>query len=261
MHFTHEDISTFVFYSSMVMITNGILNFIILLFFKTAPYGKFSTSKGWGMLLPAKFCWLFMESPNLWITAVIYYIHRYGVVTSQSSSLLSKDSFSPSSSFLPNHLFLCLFLLHYINRSLIFPFLISPNSNPMPISIAFFSFAYCCWNSLTQASSLLLLSSYPSSYICSFRCLLGCGIFLLGLYINISSDSLLIRLRKKKKTETAVEDSKQESKTRKDENINDESDKEKDDHKKKYIIPVGGIFNYVSSANYRKYLLFLLVLF
>jgi hypothetical protein len=257
MLFTHEDVSRFVFYSSVVMIINGFINLFVLLFFQTAPYGKFSTSKGWGMLLPAKFCWFVMESPNLWITAIIYCLQRQGVVTSQTNSLLSKES----QSFLPSQLFLSLFLLHYINRSLVFPFLLSTNSNPMPISIAFFSLTYCSWNSLTQVCSLLLLSSQPSSYILSFPCLFGCSLFILGMYINISSDSLLIRLRKKKKKEetSALEDAIQESKTRKDNSNHVEQ--ENDVPQKKYIIPVGGMFNYVSSANYRKLFLFLFLSF
>ena len=65
---------------------------------------------------------------------------------------------------------------------------------------------------------------------------IGLVIFSIGLFINIQSDQILLIEKKKKKKKTYKEA------------INNE----KGGVRSKYVIPSGGLFEYVSCANYCK---------
>jgi len=103
-----------------------------------APYGRYSTAKGWGPLLPAKFCWFMMESPNLFIPMAVY-LHY---ATPRCSSNYS------------NNILMCMFVMHYINRAIIYPLRMARDASPMPLTVAVLAFVFTCWNGLMQALSL-----------------------------------------------------------------------------------------------------------
>jgi hypothetical protein len=228
MGIVREGVAIFVFYSSYTMLIMALVTFLALYFWKTAPYGKFAASKGWGPLLPAWLCWMIMESPNLWNSLLIYIL---------SESYFGKEVKLPISS-RTNQWLISLYLLHYINRSLIFPCFLS-QGNPMPISVMFFAFIYCFWNSCNQATSLILLNEYDDDYWFSPPFLIGSAIFFFGLIVNIQSDLILINL-KKQRTSHLSSDKK------------DDVAVAGDGNKKGYVIPRGGFFEYVSSAHYCK---------
>jgi hypothetical protein len=57
--------------SSWAMIATGFFTVAALFLYTPAPYGRYSSSS-WGVLIPANLAWFFMESPNLWVTALVY---------------------------------------------------------------------------------------------------------------------------------------------------------------------------------------------
>lgn len=160
------------------MIGVGALTFFTTTFIK-APYGRYSTSKGWGPLLPARFAWFVMESPNL-IAVLVIQIHYANPLCRAAPC---------------NNVLLLLFSLHYLNRAVLYPLRMNRNASPMPASVTLLAFLYCCWNGLTQALSLGVVNALPAAHATSPQFLLGVCIFFLGAFINVHSDALLQALR------------------------------------------------------------------
>lgn len=132
--------------SSIFMILIGFFTYLACNII-TAPYGRYSTDRGWGFLVPAKLSWFFMESPNLWIPLIVY---RY---------LGTKKCCDG----LPNKVLTGMFIMHYIQRSIIYPVfrLKGTHHQPIPISISLLAYSFCSWNGTNQALSLLVVHSYP----------------------------------------------------------------------------------------------------
>jgi len=93
---------------------------------------------------------------------------------------------------------LLLWLLHYIHRSFIYPFVIDMTNPKMPISIASSAFFFNIVNVNLQAFGIYYLTEYSSDWIKDDIFYLGLIIFFTGMYINIKSDYLIIALRKNK---------------------------------------------------------------
>ncbi|XP_054840973.1 3-oxo-5-alpha-steroid 4-dehydrogenase 1 [Eublepharis macularius] len=117
----------------------------------------------------------------------------------------------------PNRILLGLFLAHYAYRSFIFPFLIR-GGKPTPIFTCVLAFAFCSLNGYLQGRSLSNYVEYPTNWLKDPRFILGIAGWLSGLLINIHSDHILINLRKPGETG--------------------------------YKIPTGGLFEYVTAANF-----------
>ena len=199
-----QELEDLVHWSSVAMIVTGLVTFVACMLI-SAPYGRYTTSKGWGVQIPAKLAWILMESPNLWMPIVIYvYLSSQFIIT------------------LPSCVLLCMFVSHYVNRTIIYPLRMPTDCSEMPISVAWLAFTYCTWNSCTQVLSLCVVTSYPQDWITDVRFLLGLAIFLTGMYMNISSDNALLAIRLHKGK----------------------------DGEKVYAIPRGGLFEYISCANY-----------
>jgi hypothetical protein len=118
-------LSDYLFYSSTAMIIAGVATFLGCSYL-AAPYGKYTSSKGWGVLLNPKYAWIIMESPNIWIAYLVY------VYRPSSSDEISSNAH--------NQILLGCFILHYINRSIIYPLRMESNSSaPMPITVSILS--------------------------------------------------------------------------------------------------------------------------
>ena len=134
-----------VVYSAYGMIVVGFAVLLTLLGFFSAPYGRYAESSSnsflSGVKLPARACWVLMESPALVITAIFY---RYGLIT--TGGLVTKMLYF-------------YFLAHYVHRSLIFPFRMKAGA-PMPLFIMLSALFYCTWNALMQAAFFLRVASY-----------------------------------------------------------------------------------------------------
>ncbi len=112
------------------------------------------------------------------------------------------------------------FELHYFQRSFIFPLLIK-GKGKMPLSIIIMGVVFNTLNALMQGGWIFYVSEpgrYPLSWLWSWQFIAGTVIFFAGMWINIQSDSIIRNLRRPGDTG--------------------------------HYIPRGGMFRYVSSANY-----------
>ena len=112
-----------------------------------------------------------------------------------------------------------IFQTHYFQRSFIFPMLIRGNSK-MPIGIVLMGMTFNTLNALMQGGWLFYVSpeNYYADWFSKPFFYIGLAVFLFGFYTNLRSDYIIRHLRKPGDT--------------------------------KHYIPHGGMFRYVSSANY-----------
>jgi hypothetical protein len=184
---------------ALTMIITGVITFSACLVLP-APYGRYSTGKGWGPLVPAKLAWFVMESPNLWVPAFVYILYKRGNLNNYCNLLL-----------------FCCFLLHYVNRAIIYPLRMVQTSKPMPLTVCILAFMFCTWNGLLQSMSLIVVQDLPDEYIYDIRFTLGISLFIIGMCVNIYADDALMRLKSQGRG---------------------------------YMIPRGGLFDLVSCPNY-----------
>lgn len=146
---------------------------VVRLYFKPAPYGKFTPTGGVfsAYKINSKLAWLLQECPAFFITFHIMVLKW---------SILSPISL----------LGLGLFSLHYFNRSFVFPFLIK-STRDTPIETCISAFAFCCFNGWIQSKSILENNLHSRD---TYAVGLGLFLFFLGMYINISGDSHLREL-------------------------------------------------------------------
>jgi hypothetical protein len=150
-----------------------------------------------------------MESPNLWTSCIILFLEPNFIAVAPTR----------------NKILLLCFLIHYINRSIIFPLRMSSDRNPMPLSVMLLAFSFCTWNGFNQSISLILLSNsnpIPSQQL-GYRFAFGIFLFWVGFSLNVSSDEILRQARDKSKLSS---------------------------NRRCYVIPRGGLFEYISCANY-----------
>lgn len=114
----------------------------------------------------------------------------------------------------------CLFLFHYFQRSFVFPLLIK-GSSKMPLSIILSGIIFNLLNAYMIGGWFFYLQpapQYPVSWLWSPLFILGTVIFFAGMAINWHSDNIIRHLRKPGDTG--------------------------------HYIPRGGMFRFVTSANY-----------
>ncbi|XP_046770828.1 3-oxo-5-alpha-steroid 4-dehydrogenase 2 isoform X2 [Gallus gallus] len=104
----------------------------------------------------------------------------------------------------------------YVCRTFIYPFF--TRGRPFPLQLLFFGTLFCVYNGFLQGYYLIYCAEYPNDWCTDIRFTSGLLLFLLGMGINIHSDLLLRQLRKPGEVT--------------------------------YKIPQGGLFTYVSGANY-----------
>ena len=123
--------------------------------------------------------------------------------------------------FMTTPLVLCLlFNLHYLQRTFVFPLLIRGN-NRMPWSIVASGVLFNSANAFMQGVWIFFLSPadlYTVAWLGSAQFIIGVSVFLAGFVINLHSDHIIRNLRKPGDTG--------------------------------FYIPRGGMFRYVTSANY-----------
>ncbi|MDE7437647.1 MAG: DUF1295 domain-containing protein [Muribaculaceae bacterium] len=113
-----------------------------------------------------------------------------------------------------------LFLFHYFQRSFIFPLLIKGKSR-MPLTIVAMGVIFNLINSYMIGGWLFFVApadTYPVSWLWDPRFVIGTVLFFAGMGINLHSDNIIRHLRKPGDT--------------------------------KHYIPRGGMYRYVTSANY-----------
>lgn len=174
----------------------------IALYFVKAGYGMFRTAS-WGISINNKLAWVLMESPVFFIMLALW-------------------AYSGTDTAIPVFIFLLLFLLHYFQRSFVFPFLLKGKSR-MPVAIMAMGIVFNLLNGIMQAGGIFY---FPVSglydggwhYFLSPWAVSGLLLFFVGMGINLHSDYVIRHLRKPGDT--------------------------------KHYLPDKGLYRYVTSANY-----------
>ena len=148
--------------------------FFLLLKIK-APYGR-HTSANWGPLLPNHIGWMIMEIPALAIM-------MYTFISCVNSSFVVE-------------IMIGLFCLHYINRTIIFPFRLHTKGKKIPLMIVLSAVFFNGIDTFFLGYYFAHFSAYPNSYATDPRFIIGLALFFTGMFINWSADNRLIRLRK-----------------------------------------------------------------
>ncbi len=165
----------------------------------TVPYGRHALYKHWGPTVSSKFGWFIMEIVVIVVFSCLFFT-------------------GPVEKTLPLYIFYGTFLLHYINRTFVFPLQLKSNGNKMSLVIVALGICFNLFNGFFNGYWFGWLSPvYSSEWLQDPRFIAGCLLFFSGMFINIYSDQKLISLRK--------------------------------GGKKGYFIPRGWLFEYVSSPN------------
>jgi len=183
----------------------AVIVFVALFFFK-AGYGYLSSSN-WGPKISNRTAWIIMEAPAFIFMS--YYTVKFA---------LSGNSTGNSSIVL--YIMAGLYLLHYFQRSFIFPLLMRGRSR-MPVAIMLMGLVFNTLNAYLiggwfygQAPS----GKYELSWLWSPQFIIGLLLFIAGMAINMHSDHVIRNLRKPGDT--------------------------------RHYIPKKGLYRYVTSANY-----------
>lgn len=181
------------------MIAIAFIVFICLLFI-CPGYGMFYTKK-WGPSINNRLGWILMEAPVLACLLLIWLSS-----TRKSDPMLI--------------IMICPLIIHYFQRTCIFPLLIN-GKNRMAIVIMLSGMIFNVVNAYLIGGWLFYVSpsdTYPLSWLLDPRFIIGLIIFFAGMVINLHSDHIIRHLR------TPGD--------------------------RRHYIPHGGMFRYVSSANY-----------
>jgi 3-oxo-5-alpha-steroid 4-dehydrogenase 1 len=167
-----------------------------------APYGRY-VRPGWGPIISNKTGWIVMES-----TVII--------------TFLAWGPWNLADWKNPSNIMVALFLLHYLHRALIYPLRIRTKGKRMPLVIMVSAMLFNGVNGSLLGIWFARYARYDTEWYFSFPFIAGILLFFSGMAINISSDNLLIALRRHIHAQnTSFE----------------------------YQIPYGGFFRFISSPN------------
>jgi len=175
----------------------AIVTFLALVLFKVkAPYGRHSNEQ-WGPMISNKWGWFFMELPALILMPLIALIGN-----SEKNEL--------------SYLIIGLWVSHYANRTLIFPFKLKTKDKKMPLLIVGSAVLFNGVNGLLNGYFIGFMN--PELFdLASPHVIIGAVVFFVGMGINKWSDRKLISLREKQQG---------------------------------YQIPRGGLFEFISCPNH-----------
>ncbi len=176
----------------------GLLVFVLLLFV-TAPYGR-HTGKDWGPSISNRMGWFIMEFPSLLVFVLFF--------------LLGPNEIQPLT-----WIFFALYVSHYTNRSVIYPWRTRTSGKQMPIVVVLMAI---CFNLINGFFNGYYFSAFAREYswewLMDARFIIGFFVFAAGVFLNCWSDQILLNLRK--------------------------------GGEKGYFIPQGGVFKLISCPNF-----------
>lgn len=155
----------------------------VALFYLKAGYGYLSNSH-WGPKISNKTAWVLMECPSFFF--VLFYAIRFAVSGEDTGN-------SP----LVLYIMAGLFLLHYFQRSFIFPFLMRGKSQ-MPIAIMTMGMVFNTLNAYFIGEWLFRYAPagmYGPEWLTSPQFIIGVLVFFTGMLINLDSDKVIRNLR------------------------------------------------------------------
>jgi protein-S-isoprenylcysteine O-methyltransferase Ste14 len=147
----------------------------LALLFVVAPYGRHHRP-GWGPSVGRRLGWLLMELPASVLFLVVF--------------LLGDQRAQP----VPLAL-LCLWELHYLHRTFVFPWRLRGEGRPMPLLLVALGFLFNCLNAYVNARWISHLGGYDAGWLHDPRFVAGVALFLVGFAVNLRADSVLLRLR------------------------------------------------------------------
>jgi protein-S-isoprenylcysteine O-methyltransferase Ste14 len=237
-------------YETVLIIAIAVIPLTMLFFSQVpTPYGRFFKENIWGPNLDEKNAWAIMEATGLVMFLIFYY--SYGCFRTSMVPLL----------------FLGLWIFHYINRAIIYPFVIMKQKHKkFPLILVVLGFFYLSMYSYLNAKNVSCNPKYTNDWVKSPAFIIGVIIFFIGFIINVWADIRLRFLHNNKKQDKK-EDKEDEKNDEKDEKIKKSAKFYEDGSfnfskmfdssvyydnvcKKHYYIPDGGLYDYVSSPNY-----------
>jgi 3-oxo-5-alpha-steroid 4-dehydrogenase 1 len=147
----------------------------VALRFVNAPYGKHARA-GWGPTLDATVAWILMEAPAPLGMALLFFLgDRHGSPVAIA--------------------FFVLWQLHYLHRTFVFP-LRRRSEKRTPLAIVAFALIFNCGNAYLIGRWLFAFGpDLGPGWLADPRFVVGTGLFLAGLVINVHADEVLRRLR------------------------------------------------------------------
>jgi 3-oxo-5-alpha-steroid 4-dehydrogenase 1 len=183
---------------SWIWIAVGIVAYPFLLRV-TQPYGR-HVSESWGPMIGNKLGWIIQEAPSMIFLSIFFFTGNGEKSTAA-------------------WLFWSLWVLHYINRSVIYPLRTKTKGKKIPLIIVASAIFFNFINGFLNGTYLgNFAGGYSDDYFTSPRFIIGALLFLIGVSINLQSDNILLALRKPGETG--------------------------------YKIPFGGMFKYISCPNH-----------
>ena len=124
-------------------------------------------------MVNGKLAWIIQEAPSLLVPLWCFFNGNENVTGS-----------------LANRILLAYFVGHYANRTVIFPLQIR-GGKPTPFGVMLSALLFTSVNGIIQGRYLTQLHQYEDSHLTSPLFLIGSGLFLNGLLINLHSDAVL----------------------------------------------------------------------
>lgn len=143
-----------------------------------APYGR-HTTEGWGKMIDNRLGWFIMELPAFLLCPLL--------------AILGPAEKSPLTWLVTG-----LWVLHYFNRTVIFPLRLRTKGKKMPMTIILSALFFNGVNGFLNGYYLGYLAPADES-ITTINVFIGLGVFAAGMLINHIADSKLIALRKEQK--------------------------------------------------------------
>jgi len=149
----------------------------VLLFFFTAPYGRYTRSD-WGPTIDNEKGWVIMESTAPVVFAICFLLGGNPVTAAAIA-------------------FLTMWEAHYIHRAFIYPLGLRGQAKRMPIVIMASGFIFNAMNGYLNGRYIFALSDgYANEWLSAPRFIVGMLFFTAGFIINRRADLILRNLRK-----------------------------------------------------------------
>jgi len=173
--------------------------------------------------IPSLLAWSLQEMPNLICSIFTYKI--FHLPHNQLTQI--------------NKLVMLMFVFHYLNRAILYPLTLYRGSKQQTtVFICVLAFLFSCYNGFLQGLSAATVEYYPFwsffGILAWMRVLVGLVVFCFGFWINFLSDRLLLQVQRESNPDKVPAEEKYVCQ----------------DSGKVYYIPRGGLFDFVTSANY-----------
>jgi protein-S-isoprenylcysteine O-methyltransferase Ste14 len=170
----------------------------------TAPFGRHFSSR-FGPTVGNRLGWIVMESPAIWWFTWIFVSGIYGRDATSENRVV--------------WILWSIWMIHYLNRGLIFPIRIRTRGKRIPLLVVGFALMFQLVNGYLNGMALGRDGSqYTSGWLAQPNFWIGVAVFILGGLINFRSDEALLKLRMPGETD--------------------------------YQIPRGGLFEWISCPNF-----------